>query len=64
MIMIYPPQGGMAFVVIRGVLKIYFKQQQYVRQSQRLIMDNEESIPPRTTEQAPPPTLAPSPQQS
>lgn len=35
--------GGIAFVAIKGVLKIYFKQQQYVRQAQRRIMDFDES---------------------
>ena len=32
-------QGGIAFVAIKGVLRIYFKQQQYVRQAQRRILD-------------------------
>ena len=32
-------QGGIAFVAIKGVLRIYFKQQQYTRQAQRLILD-------------------------
>jgi len=31
--------GGMAFITIKGVLRIYHKQQQYVRQSERKIMD-------------------------
>jgi E3 ubiquitin-protein ligase MARCH5 len=31
--------GGMAFITIKGVLRIYHKQQQYVRQSERTIRD-------------------------
>ncbi|XP_066277214.1 E3 ubiquitin-protein ligase MARCHF5-like [Branchiostoma lanceolatum] len=31
--------GGIAFVVIKGVLRIYYKQQQYLRQAQRKIQD-------------------------
>lgn len=37
--------GGLAFVAIKGVLKIYFKQKQFVRKKQRKIVDyNEENI--------------------
>ena len=32
-------QGGVAFVAIKGVLKIYYKQQQYLRQADRIIQD-------------------------
>lgn len=35
-------QGGIAFVAIKGVLKIYYKQQQYLRQANRIIRDYEE----------------------
>lgn len=35
-------QGGIAFVAIKGVLKIYYKQQQYLRQANRIIRDFEE----------------------
>jgi len=38
--------GGIAFVAIKGVLKIYFKQQQYIRQAQRRIMNFDEPTPP------------------
>lgn len=31
--------GGVAFVAIKGVFKIYYKQQQYLRQANRVIMD-------------------------
>jgi E3 ubiquitin-protein ligase MARCH5 len=37
--------GGIAFVAIKGVLKIYFKQQQYIRQAQRRILNFEEAAP-------------------
>ncbi|XP_046752427.1 E3 ubiquitin-protein ligase MARCHF5-like isoform X2 [Diprion similis] len=35
--------GGMAFITIKGAFKIYHKQQQYVRQCQRRIMDYTDS---------------------
>jgi E3 ubiquitin-protein ligase MARCH5 len=31
--------GGIAFIAVKGVLKIYFKQKQYVRKQQRKILD-------------------------
>ncbi|XP_060064945.1 E3 ubiquitin-protein ligase MARCHF5-like [Ylistrum balloti] len=31
--------GGIAFITIKGALKIYYKQQQYQRQANRIIMD-------------------------
>ncbi|XP_013420568.1 E3 ubiquitin-protein ligase MARCH5 [Lingula anatina] len=31
--------GGVAFILIKGVLKIYYKQQQYYRQAQRQVLD-------------------------
>lgn len=31
--------GGIAFITIKGVLKIYYKQQQYQRQANRVILD-------------------------
>ncbi|XP_010766453.1 E3 ubiquitin-protein ligase MARCH5-like, partial [Notothenia coriiceps] len=34
-----PPQGGIAFVAIKGAFKVYFKQQQYQRQAHRKILD-------------------------
>ena len=37
-------QGGIASIAIKGVLRIYFKQQQYIRQSQRTILDYDETI--------------------
>ncbi|XP_050397687.1 E3 ubiquitin-protein ligase MARCHF5 [Patella vulgata] len=44
--------GGIAFIAIKGVLKIYYRQQQYFRQANRVILDfPEESInPPQTSE--------------
>lgn len=36
-------QGGIAFITIKGAFKIYHKQQQYVRQCQRRIMDYTEN---------------------
>lgn len=33
------PQGGIAFVLIKGVLKVYFKQQQYISQVNRQILN-------------------------
>lgn len=35
--------GGVAFITIKGAFKIYYKQQQYVRNCQRRIMDYTES---------------------
>lgn len=35
--------GGVAFVVIKGALKIYYKQQQYIRQGNRVIQDYDQS---------------------
>lgn len=35
--------GGLTFVAIKGCLKIYHKQQQYIRQCQRKILDYTES---------------------
>ncbi|XP_060529374.1 E3 ubiquitin-protein ligase MARCHF5 [Cylas formicarius] len=35
--------GGLAFVALKGCLKIYHKQQQYIRQCQRKILDYTES---------------------
>lgn len=44
-------QGGVAFVAIKGILRVYHKQQQHVRQSKRTILDfNEERI--RESEQS------------
>lgn len=31
--------GGLTFIVLKGALKIYFKQKQFVRKKQRKIMD-------------------------
>lgn len=31
--------GGLTFIAIKGVLKIYFKQKQFVRKKQRKILD-------------------------
>ncbi|KAL4231600.1 E3 ubiquitin-protein ligase march5 [Mactra antiquata] len=40
--------GGVAFVGIKGALKIYYKQQQYVRQANRIIQDYDTSQPVNT----------------
>ena len=34
-----PLQGGIAFVAIKGAFKVYFKQQQYLRQAHRKILN-------------------------
>ena len=34
-----PLQGGIAFVLIKGVMKVYFKQQQCTNQASRHILD-------------------------
>ncbi|KAI0212228.1 E3 ubiquitin-protein ligase MARCH5 [Lamellibrachia satsuma] len=43
--------GGIAFIAIKGILRIYFKQQQYLRQAQRKILDYDEPVatPPEPT---------------
>ncbi|XP_064630720.1 E3 ubiquitin-protein ligase MARCHF5-like [Lineus longissimus] len=38
--------GGIAFITIKGALKIYYRQQQYMRQAQRKIMDFPEELLP------------------
>lgn len=30
-------QGGISFVAVKGVVRIYYRQQQYVRQAQRIV---------------------------
>ena len=37
-------QGGIAFIGLKGILKIYYKQQQYMRQAHRQIKNYESSI--------------------
>ena len=32
-------QGGIAFVTIKGALKVFYKQQQFLRQAHRSIQD-------------------------
>lgn len=42
--------GGIAFVSIKGLLKVYYRQQQYLRQAHRQILNfPEEAITPATT---------------
>lgn len=41
-----PPQGGIAFVAIKGAFKVYFKQQQYLRQAHRKILNFPEQEEP------------------
>lgn len=53
-------QGGIAFIAIKGALKIYHKQQRYIRQSQRKILDHIAAPPP--TQASPPPATEPMPQ--
>jgi E3 ubiquitin-protein ligase MARCH5 len=36
--------GGTGFVLIKGLLKLYYKQQQYKRQVQRQVMDYEVAL--------------------
>lgn len=37
--------GGITFIAVKGMLKIYYKQKQYVRKKQRIILDyTEENI--------------------
>lgn len=45
--------GGIAFVVIKGVLKVYFKQQQYFIQANRVILDYPEKDGHRQGAEAP-----------
>lgn len=35
----FPRQGGIAFVAIKGALKVYFRQQQYLIQANRRILN-------------------------
>ena len=35
-------QGGIAFVAVKGIAKLYFKQQQYLRQARRTIRNFDE----------------------
>ncbi|KAL3865147.1 hypothetical protein ACJMK2_006768 [Sinanodonta woodiana] len=39
--------GGVAFITIKGVLKIYYKQQQFLRQANRVIHDYKEETQPQ-----------------
>ena len=48
-ILLWLVQGGIAFIAIKGVAKLYYKQQQYVRQAKRQIRNFEESTA-QTTE--------------
>ncbi|KAL0279688.1 UNVERIFIED_CONTAM: hypothetical protein PYX00_001189 [Menopon gallinae] len=45
--------GGIAFLTIKGILKIYHKQQHYIRQCQRKILDYPSPSPTRTQLQRP-----------
>jgi hypothetical protein len=35
-------QGGIAFLGVKGLCRLYYKQQQFVRQAQRRVLDFEE----------------------
>ncbi|XP_047497592.1 E3 ubiquitin-protein ligase MARCHF5-like [Penaeus chinensis] len=58
--------GGASFLVVKGLFKVYYKQQQHVMQSRRKIIDYpQEPATPQTqppTPQAPPPTPQDPPQ--
>ena len=57
-IILFDLQGGIAFVAIKGVLKIYYKQQQYLRQANRVICDfDEPEQPGASTPSTPSPEL-------
>jgi len=46
--------GGVAFVTIKGVMKVYYKHQQYIRQVHREILDfDDETIPGSTSSDLP-----------
>ncbi len=47
-------QGGIAYITIKGAMRIYFKQQQYLRQAQRTILDYEEPEVPVVPNPPPP----------
>lgn len=36
---LFPCQGGIAFVALKGALKVYFRQQQYLIQANRRILN-------------------------
>ena len=46
-------QGGFAFITIKGVLKLYYKQQQYIRQAQRRILNYENEATSASTQTPP-----------
>jgi len=46
-------QGGFAFITIKGVLKLYYKQQQYIRQAQRRILNYENEAASASTQTPP-----------
>ncbi|XP_061184161.1 E3 ubiquitin-protein ligase MARCHF5-like isoform X2 [Saccostrea echinata] len=37
--------GGISFIAFKGAIKMYYKQQQYIRQARRVIKDYDEDIP-------------------
>lgn len=47
-------QGGASFLVVKGLFKVYYKQQQHVMQSRRKIIDYPQD-PPAPTPPGPPP---------
>ncbi|XP_045597330.1 E3 ubiquitin-protein ligase MARCHF5 [Procambarus clarkii] len=53
--------GGASFLVVKGLFKVYYKQQQHVMQSRRKIIDypqdsSTSQVPAASTPRAPPPT--------
>lgn len=52
-------QGGASFLVVKGLFKVYYKQQQHVMQSRRKIID----YPQDPSTPHPPPSQSPAPAQ-
>jgi E3 ubiquitin-protein ligase MARCH5 len=46
MILFHLLQGGIAFIAFKGAIKMYYKQQQYIRQAMRVIKDYEDDVFP------------------
>lgn len=53
--------GGIAFIAIKGVMKIYYKQQQYLRQANRVICDFKEPRETDASNLSSPSTASPDP---
>lgn len=46
-------QGGIVFIAIKGVLKIYYKQKQYMNQANRVVLDYPAHVEQETPKQSP-----------